>query len=131
LSTVCIESRIDLDRAWSFTPLTSGGHRATATLLTLIESERESVTVVGRARAHLLEDLRQGKEGAADQAMKELQRLEELIKEMMEKLSQMSSHRMEEFINVDALKNLADVELAYDPQVMLGDGKFSVFQNIG
>ncbi|MEK7241632.1 MAG: hypothetical protein AAB048_02525, partial [Planctomycetota bacterium] len=67
---------------------------------------------------HLLEDLRQGKEGAADQALKELQRLEELIKEMMEKLSQMSSHRMEEFINVDALKNLADVELARELEEM-------------
>lgn len=71
-----------------------------------------------QALTHLLEDLRQGKEGAADQAMKELQRLEELIKEMMEKLSQMSSHRMEEFINVDALKNLADVELARELEDM-------------
>ena len=71
-----------------------------------------------QALTRLLEDLRQGKEGAADQAMKELQRLEELIKEMMEKLSQMSSHRMEEFINVDALKNLADVELARELEEM-------------
>ncbi len=71
-----------------------------------------------QALTQLLEDLRQGKEGATDQAMKELQRLEELIKEMMEKLSQMSSHWMEEFINMDALKNLADVEITKELEEM-------------
>lgn len=71
-----------------------------------------------RSLTQLLEDLRQGKEGASDQAYKELQRLEELIKEMMEKLSNMSSHWTEEFINMDALKNLADVELASELEEM-------------
>ncbi len=71
-----------------------------------------------RTLTQLLEDLRQGKEGAEDGALKELERLEELISEMMQKLSQMSSHWMEEFINMDALKNLADVELAKELEEM-------------
>jgi DNA repair exonuclease SbcCD ATPase subunit len=71
-----------------------------------------------QALTQLLEDLRQGKEGASDQALKELERLEELIKEMMEKLSQMSSRWTEEFINMDALKQLADVELTKELEEM-------------
>ena len=71
-----------------------------------------------QALTQLLEDLRQGKKGAGDQALKELERLEGLIKEMMEKLSQMSSHQLEEFINMDALQNLADVELAKELEEM-------------
>ncbi len=68
---------------------------------------------------NLLYDLAQGRTDELEaKAMKEMQRLEELMRSMMEKLSKMSSNWGDEFLNLEALKSLTEVTLNKDMQEM-------------
>ena len=68
---------------------------------------------------NLLQDLEQGKTGELeDRALKELQKLEDVIRSIMEKLAKMSSNWGDEFLNMDALDSLKELTLNKDIQEM-------------
>ncbi|MFQ5957467.1 MAG: hypothetical protein ACE5KK_06825, partial [Candidatus Brocadiales bacterium] len=67
----------------------------------------------------LLNDLAQGKtDELEDKVMKEIQKLEDMIRSMMEKLSKLSSNWGDEFLNLEALKELGEFTLNKDMQEM-------------
>lgn len=84
----------------------------------LLDQDRKMVNMQ-KTLTNLLDELSRGKTDELEQrVMKEMERLEDMMRSMLEKLSKMSSNWGDEFLNLDGIKDLQENTLDKDLQEM-------------